>query len=131
MNNQKELDDEFKDLDFDLTLIKIINEDYYEKLNSKLLKKIISEKLIKINFSKDQAILDLVSLEILKHLKNNSGILSYLKGTKGIINFIETMKTIMPKWKSTTSIKQLKLFDAELHKYLYQALKLFSLRFTA
>ena len=48
MNNQKELDDEFKDLDFDLTLIKIINEDYYEKINLELIKKIISEKLIEI-----------------------------------------------------------------------------------
>ena len=113
MNNQKEFYDEFKDLDFDLTLIKIINEDYYEKINSELIKKIISEKLIEIYFSSDQVILDLVSGKILQHLKNNSEILSYLKGTKRIINFVESIKTEMPKWKSTTSIKQLNLFESE------------------
>ena len=113
MNNQKEFYDEFKDLDFDLTLIKIINEDYYEKINSELIKKIISEKLIEIYFSSDQVILDLVSGKILQHLKNNSEILSYLKGTKRIINFVESIKTEMPKWKSTKSIKQLNLFESE------------------
>ena len=113
MNNQKEFYDELKDLDFDLTLIKIINEDYYEKINLELIKKIISEKLIEIYFSSDQVILDLVSGKILQHLKNNSEILSYLKGTKRIINFVESIKTEMPKWKSTTSIKQLNLFESE------------------
>ncbi len=113
MNNQKELNDEFKDLDFDLTLIKIINEDYYEKLNSKLIKKILIEKLAEIYFSSDQSILDLVSEKILQHLKNNSGILSYLKGTRRIINFVENIKTQMPKWKSSTNINQLNLFDRE------------------
>ena len=112
MNNQKEFYDEFKDLDFDLTLIKIINEDYYEKINSELIKKIISEKLIEIYFSSDQVILDLVSGKILQHLKNNSEILSYLKGTKRIINFVESIKTEMPKWK-TKSSKQLNLFESE------------------
>ena len=113
MNNQKEFYEEFKDLDFDLTLIKIINEDYYEKINLELIKKIISEKLIEIYFSSDQVILDLVSGKILQHLKNNSEILSYLKGTKRIINFVESIKTEMPKWKSTPSIKQLNLFESE------------------
>jgi len=113
MNNQKEFYDEFKDLDFDLTLIKIINEDYYEKINSELIKKIISEKLIEIYFSSDQVILDLVSGKILQHLKNNSEILSYLKGTKRIINFVESIKTEMPKWKTTKSSKQLNLFESE------------------
>ena len=113
MNNQKEFYDEFKDLDFDLTLIKIINEDYYEKINSELIKKIISEKLIEIYFSSDQVILDLVSGRILQHLKNNSEILSYLKGTKRIINFVESIKTEMPKWKTTKSSKQLNLFESE------------------
>ena len=116
MNNQKEFYDEFKDLDFDLTLIKIINEDYYEKINSELIKKIISEKLIEIYFSSDQVILDLVSGKILHYLKNNSEILSYLKGTKRIINFVESIKTEMPKWKSSTSIKQLNLFESEEDK---------------
>ena len=113
MNNQKEFYDEFKDLDFDLTLIKIINEDYYEKINSELIKKIISEKLIEIYFSSDQVILDLISGKILQHLKNNSEILSYLKGTKRIINFVESIKTEMPKWKTTKSSKQLNLFESE------------------
>ena len=113
MNNQKEFYDEFKDLDFDLTLIKIINEDYYEKINSELIKKIISEKLIEIYFSSDQVILDLVSGKILQHLKNNSEILSYLKGTKRIINFVESIKREMPKWKTTRSSKQLNLFESE------------------
>jgi len=113
MNNQKEFYDEFKDLDFDLTLIKIINEDYYEKINSELIKKIISEKLIEIYFSSDQVILDLVSGKILQHLKNNSEILSYLKGTKRIINFVESIKREMPKWKTTKSSKQLNLFESE------------------
>ena len=113
MNNQKEFYDEFKDLDFDLTLIKIINEDYYEKINLELIKKIISEKLIEIYFSSDQVILDLVSGKILQHLKNNSEILSYLKGTKRIINFVESIKTEMPKWKTTKSSKQLNLFESE------------------
>ena len=113
MNNQKEFYDEFKDLDFDLTLIKIINEDYYEKINSELIKKIISEKLIEIYFSSDQVILDLVSGRILQHLKNNSEILSYLKGTKRIINFVESIKREMPKWKTTKSSKQLNLFESE------------------
>ena len=113
MNNQKEFYDEFKDLDFDLTLIKIINEDYYEKINSELIKKIISEKLIEIYFSSDQVILDLVSGKILQHLKNNSEILSYLKGTKRIINFVESIKREMPKWKKTRSSKQLNLFESE------------------
>ena len=113
MNNQKEFYEEFKDLDFDLTLIKIINEDYYEKINSELIKKIISEKLIEIYFSSDQVILDLVSGKILQHLKNNSEILSYLKGTKRIINFVESIKTEMPKWKTTKSSKQLNLFESE------------------
>ena len=116
MNNQKEFYDEFKDLDFDLTLIKIINEDYYEKINSELIKKIISEKLIEIYFSSDQVILDLVSGKILQHLKNNSEILSYLKGTKRIINFVESIKTEMPKWKTTKSSKQLNLFESENDK---------------
>ena len=113
MNNQKEFYDEFKDLDFDLTLIKIINEDYYEKINLELIKKIISEKLIEIYFSSDQVILDLVSGKILQHLKNNSEILSYLKGTKRIINFVESIKREMPKWKTTKSSKQLNLFESE------------------
>ena len=113
MNNQKEFYEEFKDLDFDLTLIKIINEDYYEKINSELIKKIISEKLIEIYFSSDQVILDLVSGKILQHLKNNSEILSYLKGTKRIINFVESIKREMPKWKTTKSSKQLNLFESE------------------
>ena len=113
MNNQKEFYDEFKDLDFDLTLIKIINEDYYEKINSELIKKIISEKLIEIYFSSDQVILDLVSGKILQHLKNNSEILSYLKGNKRIINFVESIKREMPKWKTTRSSKQLNLFESE------------------
>ena len=113
MNNQKEFYDEFKDLDFDLTLIKIINEDYYEKINSELIKKIISEKLIEIYFSSDQVILDLVSGRILQHLKNNSEILSYLKGTKRIINFVESIKREMPKWKTNKSSKQLNLFESE------------------
>ena len=113
MNNQKEFYEEFKDLDFDLTLIKIINEDYYEKINLELIKKIISEKLIEIYFSSDQVILDLVSGKILQHLKNNSEILSYLKGTKRIINFVESIKREMPKWKTTKSSKQLNLFESE------------------
>ena len=113
MNNQKEFYDVFKDLDFDLTLIKIINEDYYEKINSELIKKIISEKLIEIYFSSDQVILDLVSGKILQHLKNNSEILSYLKGNKRIINFVESIKREMPKWKTTRSSKQLNLFESE------------------
>ena len=113
MNNQKEFYDVFKDLDFDLTLIKIINEDYYKKINSELIKKIISEKLIEIYFSSDQVILDLVSGKILQHLKNNSEILSYLKGNKRIINFVESIKREMPKWKTTRSSKQLNLFESE------------------
>ena len=92
MNNQKEFYDEFKDLDFDLTLIKIINEDYYEKINSELIKKIISEKLIEIYFSSDQVILDLVSGKILQHLKNNSEILSYLKDTKRILTSLRVLR---------------------------------------
>ena len=55
----------------------------------------------------------MVSGKILQHLKNNSEILSYLKGTKRIINFVESIKTEMPKWKTTKSSKQLNLFESE------------------
>ena len=111
MTNKKNLKEEFKDLDFDLTLIKIINEDDYETLDLKDFTILISEKLIKMYYSRDQEILNNVSEKILNHIKDNSGILSYIKGTRRVINFVETLKNYLPKWKSDINIKQLELFE--------------------
>ena len=48
MTSKKEPNSEFKNLDLDQTILKIIKEDHLEKLNLKEFRKIISNKLIEI-----------------------------------------------------------------------------------
>lgn len=114
MTSKKEPNSEFKNLDLDQTILKIIKEDHLEKLNLKEFKKIISNKLIEITLTSDQKINSLLSEKVFNHLKNNAAILSYLKGTKRINNYLESIKNLLELWKSEISIYQLELFDEEL-----------------
>ena len=136
--------EEFKGLNLDQSLEKIINENLPERLGKDTIINIIKAKLIDYNFSDQDDQLQLKATDILNHVEKNKGSLSYLIGTQAVVSFIQQMKDTFELKSYTSSSgnkvsnQQLKLELSKIEKgkdsksqpnFFYKALKKFLHKF--